>query len=247
MMKRIIIGLIAIGGAALGCTDASAQCNGVGTGGSCKTGGLLGRSLVGITRTLEPGTTTFEFFGAEGPGCTHNFSAGKLDCDCRLKGTAYCTTPTATSFTASTSNGNGGAGDDDGARLKPKSQTLAAGLQVITAQPIATSSTGGNSGGSDSFWTVAEVEPDFNCVSCPSGASQFVTFIAKTVVMRDTFCPDSEGPCQTTIRSCTGGGKLSPTTNIGSYNCQTVFECEGGACPVTNTIGTCGATCEGGG
>jgi hypothetical protein len=73
-----------------------------------------------------------------------------------------------------------------------------------------------------------------------------VTFIANRVVMRDTFIPDGEGTPHTTIRLCLGGGRLDPTT-IESYDCQTVFECEGEACPVINTSGNCTATCNGNG
>lgn len=247
MMKRIIIGLIAIGGVALWWTDASAGCNGVGTGGSCKTGGLLGRSLVGLTRTLAPGKTTFEFFGTAGPGCNHDFTTGVLDCDCRLRGTAYCTIP-EDSITASTSNGDGDHDDDDG--LVPKAQTLPPGLQVnnLTTPAATTPSKGGDSGGDASYWTLFEGEPDPHCVSCPAGAPEFVTFIANRVVVRDTFTPDCGEskaclPPHTTIRRCTGGIGINPTNNIESYNCETVFECEGKACPVINTSGICGATC----
>jgi hypothetical protein len=247
MMKRVMIGLVALVGVALWWTDARTQCaGGVGTGGSCRTSTLLGRSLACVTRTLEPGSVECEFFGTQGPNCTHNFTAGVLDCDCRIKGTAYCVPSGSSSFLSFSAASSSDDDDDDGGApvLKKKAQTLPAGLQVdnIGDAAATTESSGGDPQTGDSYWAVRELEPPSSCVSCPSGTS-FLTFLADRVVMRTKFCPTS-GDCHTTIQDCR---RVSgDPTQISSYNCQTVFECEGEDCPdsESNTTGTCTAGCE---
>jgi hypothetical protein len=271
MMKRVIIGLIALAGLALWWTDARAQCaGGVGAGGSCVTRGLLGRSLGGVTRSIDPGASTFEFFGTLAPSCNHNFTTGVLDCDCRIRGTAYCSADSGTSSLLSASSSSSSNHDDDddggnGSKLKTKAQTLAAGIRVnnIGNAAATTASPGGDQGFFTSYWAIAELEPHPDCVDCPPGAPFFITFFADTIVMRSTFCPNGGGPCHTSIQVCTGGRGLSPT-QIESYDCTTRFQCVqqfGGqngvpACPGCTatscppdvpyrpTSGTCGAACE---
>lgn len=248
MMKRIIIGLIAMGGVALWCMDASAQ------GGDTSLRGALKRSLAGVTRDVVPGTSTFEFFGSLGPGCNHNFNTGVLDCGCRIRGTAYCDpnggTGTSTSFSVSTSSGDDDDDDDDGgggSGLKKKAQTLPPGLQInnFSTPAVTTESPDGDEGTFPSYWAVAELEPNPDCVSCP-GTSTFVTFLADAVVMRSTVCPGAVPPCHTTIQVCQGG-RANPG-EINSFNCQTRFRCTNtistAPCPASNTSGTCGNTCE---
>jgi hypothetical protein len=253
MIKRVMIGLIALGGVGLWWTDARAQCpGGVGSGGSCVTRVPLGRSLAGVTRSLDPGSSTFEFFGTVGP-CKHKFNEGKLDCNCRIKGTAFCTPSSgpAPGFSASTFNNNTNDDDDDddddddsgggggGSGLQQKPQILPKGLRVNNiGEPALTmpSPDGDPQEPGGSHWAVAELEPDSSCVTCPTG-TKFLTFIADTIVMRSTFCPTGEGAlCHTAIQVCKGGGGLSPT-EIGSYDCKTVFECEEPNCPEHNPSG----------
>jgi hypothetical protein len=247
-MKRVMIGLIALGGLALWWTDVRAQCTGgVGSGGSCITRGLLRRSFAGVTRSIYPGASTFEFFGTQGPSCNHNFSTGVLDCDCRIRGTAYCT-PSVSSFSFrpfSGGGGHGGGGSGGGSGLKKKTQTLPARLTVNNIGDAAptTESPSGDQGFFPSYWTVAELEPNPSCVSCPGGTS-FLTFLASEVVMRVTFVasagPESGTP-RTSIQICRAGG--GNPTEIESFDCgDPVFECTGAGC--SGTSPACGASCE---
>jgi hypothetical protein len=254
MIKRVMIGLIALAGVALWWTDARTQCSGgVGSGGSCRTSTLLGRSLACVSRTTESGSLECEFFGTLGPSCNHNFNTGVLDRDCRIRGTAYCD-PAGTSslFSVSSSSSDDDDDDDDdgGAPvLQKKRQTLAAGSVVHNlGSGVSTreSSSGNPPTGGSSHWAVAELEAT-ECATCPDGTS-FLTFIAEAVVMRTTFCPDTySNPCHTTIQVCTGGGGLEPT-EINSYDCRTVFECEfaqgGGPSGCSTTIGTFVENCH---
>jgi hypothetical protein len=270
-MKRVMIGLIALGGVALWWTDARAQCpGGVGDGGSCVTMAVLGRSLAGITRSLDPGTSTFEFFGPQAPlggsatECNHNFSTGVLDPDCRISGTAYCTpSGSSSSFSVSPFSGEGThtkgthtkGGGDRRERLKTKPQTLPAGLKLNNlpsdgGMPAGTTkSPSGDPQTEGSFWAVAELEPNSSCVSCPAGTT-FFTFLADAFVVRGTFQPEEPcgecgaPPSYTAIQVCERG-LISTPTEIRSFNCVTVFQCEGTACPSPNTspgtLGTCPA------